>query len=477
MVQGNKKPTKKEISERRETARKKRKQDAAVRKAAKPKKGRENPVSVEVLSDGTFAFHGRSVQPTKDKNAALVPFNKVLWNYGIELSAFPDDNKAAKIKQNIGCARFVRNDYLNTRIKLFQEERKAITGNEYKTGKLKELKEANSWLKDADKFALESAIEHVDNAYRNFFDGNAGFPKFASRYKPSGSKYTTKQTNNNIALEQDGRVVFVKLPKIGKIPVALPKGRMLEDILPKGARITSASVSCCKDSYTVSLAIETVIDKPEPVKQYDPRRVISMDMGLKLFCDYSNGNGVYEHVENPRWIKKHEKRLRRFQRTVSRRQYDKEKHRGSKNWRKAQSKVAKEQRKIANQRKDFHHKLSREIVSSCDVFICEDLNIKGLLKNHHLSKDISSVGWGQFLSFIKYKIEHKGGIFLKISRWFPSSKLCDCGYKYDLKLNERYWVCPKCHKFHDRDDHAVDNIRAEGLRILETKGITELKTA
>ena len=196
-------------------------------------------------------------------------------------------------------------------------------------------------------------------------------------------------------------------------------------------------------------------------------------MGLARFCTYGNGGQEYERIDNPRWITMHEKRLRRFQKALSRKQYDQKEHQGSSNWIKAKNRVAREQRKIANQRKDFAHKLSRKIADSCDVFVCEDLSIRGMIKNRHLSKQISSVGWGQFLTFVKYKVERNGGIFLKVDRFFPSSKLCSCGYKNDdLKPGDRYWTCPKCHKLHDRDDNAVDNLRTEGIRLLKEKGVT-----
>ena len=135
--------------------------------------------------------------------------------------------------------------------------------------------------------------------------------------------------------------------------------------------------------------------------------------------------------------------------------------------------MAKEQRKTVNQRKDFHHKLSRKIADSCDVFVCEDLNIKGLMKDRRLSKAIAGVGWGRFLSMVKYKVERKGGIFLKVSRWYPSTKTCThCGHKNNsLTLKDRFWKCPECGALINRDENAVDNLIKEGMRLLEEQGI------
>ena len=166
--------------------------------------------------------------------------------------------------------------------------------------------------------------------------------------------------------------------------------------------------------------------------------------------------------------------MRRFQQSLSRKQYDHKTHTGSKNWEKVRAKVAKEQRKIADQRRDFHHKLSRAITDNCVAFICEDLAVKNMMKNRHLSKSIASVGWYQFLKMVQYKMECAGKYFRKISRWYPSSQTCGCcGYKNtDVKdLSVRKWKCPKCGTWHDRDVNAQQNIYKIGAKILQDEGI------
>ncbi len=151
-----------------------------------------------------------------------------------------------------------------------------------------------------------------------------------------------------------------------------------------------------------------------------------------------------------------------------------ETHTGSRNWGKARLKVVKEQRKIADQRKDFHHKLSRVIADNCTAFICEDLAVKNMMKNRHLAKAIASVGWSQFLMMVKYKMERAGKYFRKVSRWYPSSQTCGCcGYKNaDVKdLAVRKWVCPKCGTLHYCDINAQQNIFRMGMRLLQAVGI------
>ena len=144
---------------------------------------------------------------------------------------------------------------------------------------------------------------------------------------------------------------------------------------------------------------------------------------------------------------------------------------GSKNYNEKKLKVAKIHEKIKNQRKDFQHKVSTRIVNENQVIISEDLNVKGMLKNHKLSKSIQDASFGSFCNMIKYKSEQKKRIYLKIDRFFPSSKICHCcGNKYkELKLSDRFWTCENCGTYLDRDENAALNILNEGLRILEEK--------
>jgi putative transposase len=433
-----------------------------------------NPITVTVSDSGEYAFHGRSVNITRDKNRALEPYRKVLLQYGKQLTLLPTEGQALLIRKINGCSRVVARDYLDARQAFYHEIKGSLTVSSYKKDGLKRLKEEKPWLREVDKFALEAAVEHIDAAFTKFFREGSGFPRYPSKYKPSGNRYTTKQTNGNIRLStgKDG-LPYIKLPKLGDVRYVLPKGTLPGTVLLPGSRITSATVIKDGRNYLVSLQLEAVIDKTAPVETVSARRITGLDLGIKEFAVYGDGSGERIHVRNERFIKLHEKRLRRFQRMLSRRKYDRKAHKGSKNYYKAKDHVAKEQRKTVNQRKDFHHKLSRKIADSCDVFVCEDLNIKGLMKDRRLSNAIAGVGWGRFLSMVKYKVERKGGIFLKVSRWYPSTKTCThCGYKNDsLTLNDRFWKCPECGAFINRDENAVDNLIKEGIRILEEQGI------
>lgn len=458
------------------------------------------PVTAVRQEDGTFRFSGRAYQNTASKNKALEGTGCIVHGYGIVLELLPDAAQASLLNQQIGNARFVRNRYLDDRIKYYQEHKQTLTVSGYKKDHLPALKEEFPFLQVSDKFALEAALEHVDAAYRKFFARTARFPRFTSRQKPSGNAYTTKFTNGNIAVTtgKDGcrkGLPCVKLPKIGLVRFVLPKGRTLDSIVPHGVRILSASVKRSGQRYTASLQLETVIRKPVAPEAVQVSRILGADMGIKSFAALCMGSGTEhaEKVENPRWLRLHEKRLRRLQKALSRKQYDRRTHAGSRNWEKARQKVSKEHRKCSCQRKDFHHKLSRRIADSCQAFICEDLDIASMVsrpktaegsrdpKRHTLAREIGSAGWGNFLTMVRYKMEALGKPFVKAGRDFPSTQLCSvCGHKNpdaaDLKV--RQWECPHCHAVHDRDINAARNLVMEGVRLLEARGfrVSVIKT-
>ena len=432
------------------------------------------PLSLEITPNGEYFFHGGAGSPsiTKKKNAMLAPYHKCVWNYGVVLELLPEDHVPA-LNQQIGNARFVRNAYLARRIEYYAETKQTLTPSKYKKEMLPALKQEHDFLKNSEKSALENALNDVDCAYQRFFKQKTGFPKYASKNKPNGNRYTSNYSNNNLTLEMIGGKPYIKLPKVGLVRFILPKGKTLSDIRPYGTKIKKATVSRSGDRWTVSIQMETIIDKPQFPTTVRREDILSVDLGIREFGYFGNMDESIP-VHNPRWIKLHEKRLRRFQKAMSRKQYNTKTHTGSKNWEKAKLKVAKEQRKTSNQRRDFQHKLSRAIVESCDAFICEDLAVKNMMKNSKLAKAIASAGWSGFLTKLQYKMERAGKYFLKVDRWFASSQTCHCcGYQNTnvKNLSIRTWTCPKCHTKHDRDENAQKNICLEGIRMLETMGV------
>ena len=181
-------------------------------------------------------------------------------------------------------------------------------------------------------------------------------------------------------------------------------------------------------------------------------------MGLKDFCIFDSG----EVIDNPKYFRTSQDRLVKEQRKLS--------HctKGSQNYKKQKLRVALVHEKIKNQRKDFQHKWSRRIVNENQIIVSEDLNVKGMLKNHKLAKSISDASFSSFCNMIDYKAKELGRIYVKINTFYPSSKLCHCcGYNNTtLTLADREWECPNCHELLDRDNNAAINILNEGLKIL-----------
>jgi putative transposase len=214
--------------------------------------------------------------------------------------------------------------------------------------------------------------------------------------------------------------------------------------------------------YYASLLFETQQEEPTPVAE---GKVAGIDLGIKEFAIVHDGKKC-SRFPNPKHLSKHEKNLKRKQKKLARKQ------KGSQSREKAKKLVAKIHERVSNTRQDYLHKVSRKIVDNNQVVVVENLNIKGMVRNHKLAKAISDVGWGMFVNFLDYKLKEKGGVLVEIDRWFPSSKLCsNCHYEMkSLDLSIREWTCPKCGTHHDRDENASANIRAEGIRMLSVSG-------
>ena len=399
---------------------------------------------------------------TKEKNKQLAIEGKQLRHFGVKLEIKPTERQRLQIQQTIGSSRLIYNTYLDERNKHYQTFKKTLSVANFKKHYLKPLKEEKTFLKSVDKFALEVACESVEDAFKRFFNCQNRFPRFKSKKKAKKS-YTTKFTNNNIKVE-DG---FIQLPKLGKVtyiqPSAKKQDSRVSKLLNGEVKILKVTITEKATRYFVSIACEEVIEKVNPLtlNEINENQVIGLDLGLTHFLTASNGLEPFK-VDNPRYFKKSEKKLAKLQKRMSRKQE------GSANFLKAKQKVSKCHLKILNQREDFLHQLSRKLVNDYQVIVTEDLNIKGMVKNKHLSKSISDAGWAKFLSYLQYKCEWEGKHFIQVDRWLASSKICSsCGEKkLMLALNERQWTCVTCGETHDRDENASLNIRKEGLRLL-----------
>jgi putative transposase len=361
---------------------------------------------------------------------------------------YPNKKQEEQLAKTFGCIRFVYNYYLNKRIELYKTEQKSMNYNAC-SADLTNLKKEKEWLKEIDKFALQNSLKDLDKAYQNFFrevkKGNKeqGFPKFKSKHNNKHS-YRTTFTNNNIEIKDNK----IKLPKLGLVKFA--KSRDIQ------GRILNCTITkMCSGKYFISICCTDV----EIEKYDDNKNIIGIDLGIKDFAICSNG----ETIANPKYLSKLEKKLKREQRKLSK------KKKGSKNRNKQRVKLNIVHEKIANQRNDFLHKTSTKLIRENQIICFEDLNVKGMVKNHKLAKAISDVSWSEFVRQNNYKALWHDRIIQKIDSFFPSSQLCSvCGYKnIEVKdLSIREWKCPECNTIHNRDINAAINIKNEGMRLL-----------
>lgn len=360
---------------------------------------------------------------------------------------YPDNEQAYFINNCINSCRYVFNWALEQEKNEYETNKKMI-GKYGLNKKLTELKQDKIWLYETPNQSLQYSIENLDNAYKHFFrrckkGETPGYPKFKSRFNPVQSF----RFINSYHIFWDRNTI--KIPKL-KSEINAIFDRKVE------GKLRTATISRTNtNKYFISILID---DGLEPTKQieYDETNTIGIDLGIKDFATLSNG----EKIDNPHILKNLEIKLAKEQRKLSR------KKKGSSNYNKQKIKVARVHEKIANQRSDFQHKLSRKLVNENAAIALEDLKIKNMVKNRHLSKCISDASWGEFKTQLVYKAEWAGKTILKINTFAPSSKTCSiCGYKYvDLSLSERNWICPECNTNHDRDINAAINIKNFALK-------------
>ena len=346
-------------------------------------------------------------------------------------------------EKTFGCSRFIWNQMLADKIAHYEE-----TGETLKNTPA-QYKKDFPWLKEVDSLALANVQLNLNKAYKSFFQSKFGFPNFKS--KKATQSYRTNNQKGTIAL-LDGKV---KLPKIGWVKVKLHRQ-------PKGL-IKSATISkTATGKYFISILCEEEI---LPLPKTDSS--LGIDLGLENFAILSTG----EKIGNPKFLTSLSKKLAKEQKVLSRRGLLAKKKgvklSESSNYQKQKLKVARLHEKIANQRKDFLHKLSTNLIKNHDVICIENLASRNLMKNHHLARAIGDVSWYEFVRQLRYKADWYGKKIVTISRWFPSSQLCStCGVSSGKKaLSIREWTCESCGTHHDRDINASLNILKEGLSL------------
>jgi transposase, IS605 OrfB family, central region len=414
---------------------------------------------------------------------------------------YPNEEQKTIFAKTFGCVRLVWNLMLKEKLERYQriselKNSQSLSGdlrNAYSTltaynNKEKiprvtpaKYKSEYPFLKEVDSLALANTQLNLEKAFKNYFKNpkHFGLPKF--KKKKNKQAYTTNNVNNNIKIDFENGLLY--LPRI-KNGIKIKLHRKFEEKIKSVTIVKTTS-----GLYYASILVETEnvknkvkepraieshfwskeqaqpLNSSEKCLEHTINRVCGIDLGLKDFAIITNDTGIYK-IEHPKYLRKAEKRLKRLQIALSRKQ------KGSKNFEKARKRLAIQYEYVSNARNDFLHKLSKAIIDDNQVIVVEDLNVKGMQKTD-LAKPVSDSGFGTFVRYLEYKADWYGRQLIKVDRFYPSSKLCSvCGYKYkELKLSDRYWQCPICGTYHDRDINASINLYKVGMEQPEFKPV------
>lgn len=361
---------------------------------------------------------------------------------------YPTPQQKLLIAKHFGCCRWVYNYALNKKITAYQTNKQTLSRYDISADlPILKKQQETCWLKEVNSLSLQAALINLDSAYQKFFKGG-GFPKFKSK-KDNRQSFTIPQ---NTVVNFDTNRVSIPKFKEGI------KARLHRSF--KGTVKSSTITRTPSNKYFISILVE--VDKPDtPKKPISESKAVGIDLGVKTFAVLSDGT----KIPNYKFLRKSIDRLKRAQRLYSK------KTKGSNNRWKSRVRLARMHEHVANQRGDFINKVVHFLVTHYGTICLETLNVKGMVKNHHLAQSIEDVSFGMFNELLEQKADEYGVNILRIGRFEPSSRMCTCGYvNHELTLSDREWTCPKCGAHHDRDLLAANNIKRFAFRNIHTAG-------
>ncbi len=381
----------------------------------------------------------------------------------IKIRLYPNNTQAEQFDRLLGCCRFVYNKCLNKKITSYKENK--ISETRSSLGKYIHhdlLRDDNfAWLREQNTKVLKQALVDMLSAYNNFYKRGGGYPKFKHKHD---NKQSCRFEIGAISKRNIYSSYKLSLANIKNIKFKCSKkyAEYLEKNKQKIKSATLTKLPC--NQYYLSILIDGDLfeNKSAPING----TVIGIDLGIKDFVNTSNG----DIINNPHFKKSETHKLKRLQRQLSR------KEKGSRNRDKARVKLAKVYKKISDKKTNYLHVVSNILINENQIICIEDLNVKGMVKNHNLAEAICEINFGEFRRIMKYKCNWYGRELVFVDRFYPSSKTCNnCGYiNKKLKLSDREWVCQVCGKNLHRDYNAAMNIRDEGISKLVGSSTTEL---
>ena len=359
-------------------------------------------------------------------------FDLQINNYAIVYKLFPNNKQSELIKNNINVAHFVYNKTLEYNIFSYKQLGKTLTPT------VTDLKSDFPFLNfvEFDSLAPANAQQNLRSAWSKFFKEHTGFPKF--KKKKFANSYKTNNQKGSIRFVNKYNKNYIKLPKLGNVLINKHKE------LPGFSSICNATIKLINGEFFVSVCYEQLEFIPK-INTITKGLFLGLDFSCKEF--YVDSNGNFANYEN--YYLENEERLAKLQKKLSKKQ------KGSINYLKLKQKISKLHTKIANQRKDFLHKLSTQLVKEYKFICVESINLKNMSQSLKLGKSIMSKGFGLFREYLFYKLKRIGGYLISIDKWFASSKICNhCGHKYnELTLKDRQWLCPNCKIINERDNN------------------------